>query len=180
MQVDFILMIWIFQEIRTTMNIWESFHQQTNHWIIPHQHPLTIIIQFIRKLKRMVDLFKLTIIDLNYNFPISEYSLEDYYSSNRINSATSTVNYNNNVIAHKSNLNLVVSSNNPEVVPVVRVVKRRTTANKKERRRTMSINGAYTSLRDHIPNVPSDTKLSKVSLIFYLSITLLNNYFIFK
>lgn len=121
-----------------------------------------------------------TIIDLNYNLPISEYSLEDYYSSNRINSATSTVNYNNNVIAHKSNLNLVVSSNNPEVVPVVRVVKRRTTANKKERRRTMSINGAYTSLRDHIPNVPSDTKLSKVSLIFYLSITLSNNYYIFK
>ncbi|CAO1349745.1 unnamed protein product [Diamesa tonsa] len=95
----------------------------------------------------------------------NEYSLEDYYSSNRINSATSTVNYNNNVITHKNNLNLVVSSNNTEVVPVVRVVKRRTTANKKERRRTMSINGAYTSLRDHIPNVPSDTKLSKIKTL---------------
>ena len=53
----------------------------------------------------------------------------------------------------------MVSTNN---IPVVRVVKRRTTANKKERRRTQSINSAYNSLRDHIPNVPSDTKLSKV------------------
>lgn len=47
-------------------------------------------------------------------------------------------------------------------VPFVRVVKRRTTANKKERRRTQSINSAFTFLRDCIPNVPSDTKLSKV------------------
>lgn len=47
--------------------------------------------------------------------------------------------------------------------PFVRVVKRRTTANKKERRRTQSINSAFAYLRDCIPNVPSDTKLSKVS-----------------
>lgn len=46
--------------------------------------------------------------------------------------------------------------------PIVRVVKRRTTANKKERRRTQSINSAFAYLRDRIPNVPSDTKLSKV------------------
>lgn len=46
--------------------------------------------------------------------------------------------------------------------PFVRVVKRRTTANKKERRRTQSINSAFAYLRDCIPNVPSDTKLSKV------------------
>lgn len=45
----------------------------------------------------------------------------------------------------------------------VRVVKRRTTANKKERRRTQSINTAFTDLRECIPNVPPDTKLSKVS-----------------
>lgn len=51
-------------------------------------------------------------------------------------------------------------------VPFVRVVKRRTTANKKERRRTQSINSAFAYLRDCIPNVPSDTKLSKVNLIF--------------
>lgn len=47
-------------------------------------------------------------------------------------------------------------------MPFVRVVKRRTTANKKERRRTQSINNAYADLRDCIPNVPADTKLSKV------------------
>lgn len=47
-------------------------------------------------------------------------------------------------------------------VPFVRVAKRRTTANKKERRRTQSINNAYADLRDCIPNVPADTKLSKV------------------
>ncbi|VVD00741.1 unnamed protein product, partial [Leptidea sinapis] len=47
----------------------------------------------------------------------------------------------------------------------VRVVKRRTTANKKERRRTQSINTAFTDLRECIPNVPPDTKLSKSNLI---------------
>lgn len=46
--------------------------------------------------------------------------------------------------------------------PFVRGVKRRSTANKKERRRTQSINNAYSDLRDCIPNVPADTKLSKV------------------
>ncbi|XP_041984100.1 heart- and neural crest derivatives-expressed protein 2 isoform X1 [Aricia agestis] len=45
----------------------------------------------------------------------------------------------------------------------VRVVKRRTTANKKERRRTQSINTAFTDLRECIPNVPPDTKLSKMA-----------------
>ncbi|XP_072402260.1 heart- and neural crest derivatives-expressed protein 2-like [Diabrotica undecimpunctata] len=47
----------------------------------------------------------------------------------------------------------------------VRVVKRRTTANKKERRRTQSINMAYADLRDCIPNVPADTKLSKIKTL---------------
>ncbi|ODM93839.1 Heart- and neural crest derivatives-expressed protein 2 [Orchesella cincta] len=54
--------------------------------------------------------------------------------------------------------------------------KRRTTANKKERRRTQSINNAFAELRDCIPNVPADTKLSKIktlrlatSYIAYLS-----------
>lgn len=57
--------------------------------------------------------------------------------------------------------NTSITNLNP--VPFVRVVKRRTTANKKERRRTQSINSAFAYLRDCIPNVPSDTKLSKVS-----------------
>jgi hypothetical protein len=48
---------------------------------------------------------------------------------------------------------------------VVRVVKRRVTANKKERRRTQSINSAFANLRDCIPNVPADTKLSKIKTL---------------
>lgn len=47
----------------------------------------------------------------------------------------------------------------------VRVVKRRNTANKKERRRTQSINTAFAELRDCIPNVPADTKLSKIKTL---------------
>ncbi|CAG9759366.1 unnamed protein product [Ceutorhynchus assimilis] len=49
--------------------------------------------------------------------------------------------------------------------PFVRVAKRRTTANKKERRRTQSINNAYHDLRSCIPNVPVDTKLSKIKTL---------------
>lgn len=47
----------------------------------------------------------------------------------------------------------------------LRVVKRRVTANKKERRRTQSINAAFAQLRGCIPNVPSDTKLSKIKTL---------------
>jgi heart-and neural crest derivatives-expressed protein 2 len=44
--------------------------------------------------------------------------------------------------------------------------KRKTTNNnKKERRRTHSINSAFASLRGCIPNVPSDTKLSKIKTL---------------
>ncbi|XP_028968535.1 heart- and neural crest derivatives-expressed protein 2-like [Galendromus occidentalis] len=43
--------------------------------------------------------------------------------------------------------------------------KRRVTANRKERRRTQSINNAFSELRDCIPNVPSDTKLSKIKTL---------------
>lgn len=49
--------------------------------------------------------------------------------------------------------------------PLIRVVKRRNTANKKERRRTQSINNAFADLRDCIPNVPADTKLSKIKTL---------------
>lgn len=85
--------------------------------------------------------------------------MEDFYS-NRPPITSTNVNFNNNLIIDKSNL--VTSNELPPHVPVVRVVRKRNTANKKERRRTMSINSAYTNLRDHIPNVPHDTKLSKV------------------
>ncbi|KAK7097383.1 heart- and neural crest derivatives-expressed protein 2-like [Littorina saxatilis] len=47
----------------------------------------------------------------------------------------------------------------------VRCIKRRVTANKKERRRTLSINNAFANLRGCIPNVPSDTKLSKIKTL---------------
>ncbi|XP_050053384.1 uncharacterized protein LOC114128968 [Aphis gossypii] len=57
------------------------------------------------------------------------------------------------------------SESTPAAMPVVRVVKRRNTANKKERRRTQSINNAFSDLRDCIPNVPSDTKLSKIKTL---------------
>ncbi|KAF5291989.1 hypothetical protein FQA39_LY14150 [Lamprigera yunnana] len=76
----------------------------------------------------------------------------------------------------------VDSARHITTVPFVRVVKRRTTANKKERRRTQSINNAYADLRDCIPNVPADTKLSKIktlrlatSYISYLTSVLEND-----
>ncbi|XP_063391989.1 transcription factor 15 isoform X2 [Cydia fagiglandana] len=53
----------------------------------------------------------------------------------------------------------------PSAPSFVRVVKRRSTANKKERRRTQSINTAFTDLRECIPNVPPDTKLSKIKTL---------------
>lgn len=41
-------------------------------------------------------------------------------------------------------------------------VKRRNSANKKERKRTQSINSAFSLLRERIAMVPQDTKVSKV------------------
>lgn len=46
-----------------------------------------------------------------------------------------------------------------------RCIKRKVNASKKERRRTQSLNNAFTQLRDCIPNVPSDTKLSKIKTL---------------
>jgi len=43
--------------------------------------------------------------------------------------------------------------------------KRRVSANKKERRRTHSINTAFSDLRTAIPNVQPDTKLSKIKTL---------------
>lgn len=43
--------------------------------------------------------------------------------------------------------------------------KKRNTANRKERKRTLSMNTAFAELRDHIPNVPPDTKLSKIKTL---------------
>lgn len=41
----------------------------------------------------------------------------------------------------------------------------RGTANRKERKRTLTMNSAFAELRDHIPNVPPDTKLSKIKTL---------------
>lgn len=43
--------------------------------------------------------------------------------------------------------------------------KKRVTANKKERRRTQSINNAFEDLRKRIPEIPYDTKLSKIKTL---------------
>jgi heart-and neural crest derivatives-expressed protein 2 len=53
----------------------------------------------------------------------------------------------------------------PDGTVKVRPVKRKGGANKKERRRTLSINSAFANLRGCIPNVPSDTKLSKIKTL---------------
>ncbi|XP_056141339.1 heart- and neural crest derivatives-expressed protein 2 [Lampris incognitus] len=46
-----------------------------------------------------------------------------------------------------------------------RMGKRRAAGPKKERRRTESINTAFAELRECIPNVPADTKLSKIKTL---------------
>ncbi|KPP74047.1 heart- and neural crest derivatives-expressed protein 1-like [Scleropages formosus] len=46
-----------------------------------------------------------------------------------------------------------------------RMGRRRASGPKKERRRTESINSAFAELRECIPNVPADTKLSKIKTL---------------
>lgn len=46
-----------------------------------------------------------------------------------------------------------------------RRAKPKTATSRKERRRTQNINAAFDDLRKHIPNVPSDTKLSKIKTL---------------
>ena len=46
-----------------------------------------------------------------------------------------------------------------------RKAKPKTATSRKERRRTQNINAAFEDLRKHIPNVPSDTKLSKIKTL---------------
>ncbi|KRF81698.1 uncharacterized protein Dvir_GJ17522, isoform D [Drosophila virilis] len=82
------------------------------------------------------------------NSPISDLNVFDY---SNINSAGEIYSSTNQI------------SFNPH--PTVRTIKKRNTANKKERRRTQSINNAFSCLRERIPNVPSDTKLSKNNYI---------------
>ncbi|XP_064201247.1 heart- and neural crest derivatives-expressed protein 2-like [Anguilla rostrata] len=50
-------------------------------------------------------------------------------------------------------------------VTISRPMKRKGKARRKERRRTQNINSAFAELRDCIPNVPADTKLSKIKTL---------------
>lgn len=61
----------------------------------------------------------------------------------------------------------------PSNTPPERIIQR-VKANKKERRRTQSINQAFAELRKHIPDVPSDTKLSKIKTL-RLAISYINH-----
>lgn len=45
------------------------------------------------------------------------------------------------------------------------LLKRRLSANKKERQRTEFLNLAFLELRKHLPNVPADTKLPKIKIL---------------
>jgi hypothetical protein len=54
---------------------------------------------------------------------------------------------------------------NEEIRTIKKEPKKRVYANKKERRRTQSINNAFSDLRNRIPQIPSDTKLSKIKTL---------------
>jgi hypothetical protein len=87
--------------------------------------------------------------DSTYNYGIpSPNSLPDFHSIDPLQQ------FDPNVMGHGIN----------GMGPVI-PIKRRPTANKKERRRTHSINSAFAQLRGCIPNVPSDTKLSKIKTL---------------
>ena len=59
------------------------------------------------------------------------------------------------------------TANRPEVGGGCRrrKAKPKAATSRKERRRTQNINAAFDDLRKHIPNVPSDTKLSKIKTL---------------
>ena len=96
--------------------------------------------------------------------PVSCYSATSPYSSPCHGyGSTDYVNVGAGSVANHNGYSVVDADYNG--LPRVRVVKRRNTANKKERRRTQSINNAFTELRDCIPNVPADTKLSKIKTL---------------
>ncbi|CAG5095202.1 Oidioi.mRNA.OKI2018_I69.XSR.g14077.t1.cds [Oikopleura dioica] len=51
-----------------------------------------------------------------------------------------------------------------ELVPAIRHTK---TSKRSREKRTASINSAYNRLRSHIPNIPAETKLSKIKTLRY-------------
>lgn len=95
-----------------------------------------------------------------------------YANSNRITASSATVINNSNsyevgstFICDSAEYITGPQQYDPITGAPLPVIKRRKTANKKERRRTQSINSAYLNLREKIPNVPQDTKLSKIKTL---------------
>lgn len=65
-------------------------------------------------------------------------------------------------------MQIYVASSSPNTAASglqLKLGKKRNPCNKKERKRTVSINTAFSLLRDRIPNVPTDTKLSKIKTL---------------
>ena len=94
----------------------------------------------------------------------SEAECDEHYLSSDSSKLQTLSDPNNNLTTEYSGDHLITKITN-RTTGVVRVVKRRVTANKKERRRTQSINSAFANLRECIPNVPADTKLSKIKTL---------------
>ncbi|CAF1262644.1 unnamed protein product [Rotaria magnacalcarata] len=94
----------------------------------------------------------------HYHHPYSQISASCYpthtFDDNRI-----IQNYDHNFIWNDNDIKIGGQTGAP------RVFKRRVSANKKERRRTQSINTAFSDLRTAIPNVQPDTKLSKIKTL---------------
>ena len=80
----------------------------------------------------------------------------NFYSGKSLSSSSTTsVNKKSKLASNNNNNSAVAGLHQPQGVG----------SNKKERRRTQSINNAFASLRDCIPNVPCDTKLSKIKTL---------------
>jgi hypothetical protein len=80
--------------------------------------------------------------------------------------------HSNKKMANDTNSKLSKTANKPEIKSEPSVQqhqqgepKKRVSANKKERRRTQSINCAFEELRNRIPEIPHDTKLSKIKTL---------------
>ncbi|CAF3757473.1 unnamed protein product [Rotaria socialis] len=111
-------------------------------------------------------------------YPTNE--LETYSYENNKNNST-TANYDHSIASYDYNLawttpcssvdsEIYIEGQRPVELQVARpgsssCFKRRVSANKKERRRTQSINTAFSDLRTAIPNVQADTKLSKIKTL---------------
>lgn len=99
--------------------------------------------------------------------------IEQHNSDNSNTNWTSTPTLNLNEYSARSSSNASKDATTFNQTPPERIIQR-VKANKKERRRTQSINQAFNELRRHIPDVPSDTKLSKIKTL-RLAISYINH-----